>query len=50
MTANGIGWNDFVNLAFRLSEDGKSDARQLIRLGDHGGRGLHENVLSRKTR
>ena len=50
MAANGIGWNDFVNFVFRLSEDGKSDARQLIRLGDHGGRGLYENVLSRKTR
>ena len=36
MTANGIGWNDFVNFVFRLSEDGKSDARQLIGLGDHG--------------
>ena len=50
MAANGIGWNDFVNFVFLLSEDGKSDARQLIRLSDHGGRGLYENVLSRKTR
>ena len=50
MAANGIGWNDFVNFVFRLSEDGKSDARQLIRLSDHGGRGLYQNVLSRKTR